>query len=57
MNHYTKAIVAVLTMLVNVTAIWWPPVAQIVSPETVVTLSSIIGSILVYQLPNKPAGT
>lgn len=55
MAHYTKAIVAFLSALVGIIALWWPPIANFATPEILATVSSLIGAFLVYQLPNKPA--
>jgi hypothetical protein len=52
---YNKAIAAFLTALVGMIALWWPPVANFASPELVATVASLIGSLLVYAIPNKPA--
>lgn len=53
MAQYTKAIAAFITALVGIVALWWPPVATFAPPEVVATISSLVGSWLVYQLPNK----
>jgi purine-cytosine permease-like protein len=54
MAHYNKAIVAFLTALVSLIAIWWPPIAQYASTEIIVSVSGVIGAVLVYLVPNKP---
>ena len=55
MAHYTKALVAFLTALVGIIALWWPPVATYVSPEVLNSVAAIAGTFLVYLLPNRPA--
>jgi purine-cytosine permease-like protein len=55
MSHYSKAIVAFLTGVVSIVAIWWPPVASVVSPEILTSVAAILTPLLVYLIPNKPA--
>lgn len=50
-----KALVAFLTGLVGVVAMFIPAVTDHVTPEIIGAVATVIGTALVYLVPNRPA--
>ena len=55
MNRYRKAIVAALTGLVGLAALWVPQIREVITPETIGAIATIAGTFLVWRVPNDPA--
>lgn len=54
MSAYSKAIGAFLTGLVQLIALFYPPVADFLGPEVLAAITMVISTGLVYWLTNTP---
>ncbi len=50
---YAKAIAAFLTGAVGVAAMFIPGVTDVVTPEIIAAITTLVSAFLVYQIPNK----
>lgn len=55
-EQYQKSIAAALSGIATLAAMFWPPVAEALSPEIIAAIGLLIGAAMVHGLPNRRAG-
>lgn len=54
MSHYSKAIGAFLAGLVQIIALFYPPITNLLGEQVIAAITMVISTGLVYWLTNKP---